>query len=311
MGCAIHGLGHHLPDMEDRGGVRRPIAVEAVGPSTLAARAALPALERAQLTPDRVDFIIFATMTPDVTFPGAGCFLQHQLGCGTVGALDVRAQCTGFLLGLSIADKFVRSQAYRHVLIAGAEVHSAGLDYSAGGAPIARLFGDGAGIALVGPSANHGEILGTVIHCDGRHYDRFWCEAPASRQHPLRITLDNFHQGKHFPSIDLEAVRRVGNESLPTVIREALHATGTTIDQVDCFIVSHLLPDVSETTGKSLGIPSSRLNVPATRYGHLTAAALPVALSEQVAGGQLGAGATVCLAACGAGFTWGAAVVTL
>ncbi|MFN8626607.1 MAG: ketoacyl-ACP synthase III [Candidatus Binatia bacterium] len=310
MGSAILAVGHHLPAVVDRAGVRRPIAVEAVGPSTLAAQAVTRALERTPLTPDVVEFIVFATMTPDVTFPGAGCFLQQQLGCGTVGAADVRAQCTGFLLGLSIADASVRSDAFRHVLVAGAEVHSAGLDY-AGGVEIAALFGDGAGVVLVGPAAGSGGIRGTVLHMDGRTHDRFWCEFPASRQHPVRLSGENFQQGRHFPVIDFEAVRRFGSESLPAAIREALHATKTAIDRIDCFIVSHVLPDVSESAVKSLGIPSSRVSIPALRHGHLTAAALPVALSEQIAGGQLGPGATVCLAAAGAGFSWGAAVVTL
>jgi len=310
MGSAILALGHHLPPAVERAGVLRPITAEAVGPSTLAAHAATAALARAQLTPDLVDFIIFATMTPDVTFPGAGCFLQHQLGCGTVGAVDVRAQCTGFLLGLSIADACVRSHSHRHLLVAGAEVHSAGLDYSSG-APIARLFGDAAGAALIGPNTDRGGIRGTVLHTDGRAYDRFWCEAPASRQHPVRLTIENFREGKHFPVIDFEAVRSFGNESLPAAVREVLQVTNTPIGQVDCFIVSHLLPDVSEAAANSLRIPSSRVDIPAQRHGHLTAAALPVALSEQITSGQLGPGATVCLAAAGAGFSWGATVLTL
>jgi 3-oxoacyl-[acyl-carrier-protein] synthase-3 len=311
MSSAILGLGHYLPAEVERVGVRRPLAIEAVGPSTLAARAASRALEQAQLSAAAVEFIIFATMTPDVTFPGAGCFLQHQLGCGTVGALDVRAQCTGFLLGLSIADQFVRAGAYERVLVAGAEVHSSGLDYSEGGAAVARLFGDGAGVALVGKGSGGSGIRGVVLHSDGSQYDRFWCETPASRQHPLRMTVENFRDGTHFPAIDFDAVRRFGEESLPAVIREALAAAAVTADQVDCFIVSHLLPEVAETAGKALEIAPSRLHVPATRHGHLTAAALPVALSEHVDSGQLGAGTTVCLAASGAGFAWGAAVLTL
>src|SRR6266478_2816915 len=127
MSTRILGLGHYLPPELDVAGVRRPIAVDPVGPSTLAVEAARGALERAQLSTNAVDFIVFATMTPDANFPGAGCFFQDQLGCGTVGALDVRAQCAGFVFALSIADQFMRSGAYERVLVAGAEVHSAGL----------------------------------------------------------------------------------------------------------------------------------------------------------------------------------------
>ena len=308
---AILGLGHHLPAEVERAGVRRPIAVDPVGPSTLAVKAAEQALAQAAVPPADVDFIVFATMTPDVTFPGAGCFFQHQMGCGTVGALDVRAQCAGFVFGLAIADPFVQAGVYERILVIGAEVHSSGLDYSEAGAGTAALYADGAGVALLGKTNGRNGIRGIALHTDGRHHDRFWCEYPASRHHPVRMTVELFRQKRHFLAIDFDAVRRFGETSLPAVIEEALLKAQTPADKVDRYIIAHLLPDVAEGCGRRLGIPSSRLNVPAARYGHLTAAALPVALSEEVAGGQLGPGATVCLAACGAGFAWGAAVLTL
>jgi 3-oxoacyl-[acyl-carrier-protein] synthase-3 len=311
MHAAILGLGHHLPPEVERAGVRRPIAVEPVGPSTLAVKAATEALARAETAVDALDFIVFATMTPDVTFPGAGCFFQHQIGCGTVGALDVRAQCAGFVFGLVIADQFVRAGVYERVLLIGAEVHSSGLDYSASGVRVSRLYGDGAGAALLGRSNGSGGIRGSAVHTDGRQHDRFWCEYPASRQHPIRMTVEDFRLGRHFITVDFDAVRRFGEESLPAVIEEALHAARMPAERVDRYIIGHLLPEVGESVGRRLGVASSRLNIPAARYGHLTGAALPVALSEEVAAGSLGAGATVCLAACGAGFAWGAAVLTL
>jgi len=311
MSTAILGLGHHLPPVVDRVGVRRPIAVEAVGPSTLAARAAEAALARAQLTADMIDFIVFATMTPDVVFPGSGCYFQHATGCGTIGALDVRAQCAGFVFALGIADQFIRAGIYERVLVAGAEVHSSGLDYSERGARVARLYGDGAGVAVVGKRDGTLGVRGIAMHSDGRRHKEFWCEYPASRQHPVRFTLENFHQGKHFITLDVDAVSQFGQESLPTVIREALHAADVPAHRVDRFIIGHIMPDVAEAVGKRLEIPLSALNIPAARHGHLTAAALPVALSEDIESGALGSGATVCLAASGAGFAWGAAVVTL
>ncbi len=311
MASAIVGVGHHLPAAVDCAGVRRPIAVEAIGPSTLALPAATRALERAGLSADAVTFIVFATMTPDVTFPGAGCFFQHEMGCGTVGALDLRAQCAGFVFGLSIADQFGRAGAYAPVLVVGAEVHSAGLDYSEQGAALARLFGDGAGAVVVARNGVGTGIRSAVLHTDGRHHDRFWCEYPASRQHPMRMTVEDFRQGRHFPAVDLDAVRCFGEEAVPAVIDEALQAANMKAAQIDRFIIGHLLPEVAEHAGNILGLTPARLNIPAARHGHLTAAALPVALSEDIAGGQLGPGATVCLAAAGAGFAWGAAVVTL
>jgi 3-oxoacyl-[acyl-carrier-protein] synthase-3 len=277
----------------------------------LAVKAAGDALAQARLPVEAVEFIVFATMTPDVTFPGAGCFFQEQMGCGTIGALDIRAQCAGFIFGLAVADQFVRTGAYGRILLVGAEVHSAGLDYSEGGGRIAALYGDGAGVAVVGKGNGGSCVRSTALHTDGRRHDRFWCEYPSSRQHPLRMTVENFREGRHFLTVDVEAVRRFGEESLPAVIEEALRAADTTADRVDRYIIAHLLPEVAEATAVRLRIASSRLNIPATRHGHLTAAALPVALSEEVAASRLGPGATVCLAASGAGFAWGAAVVTL
>jgi 3-oxoacyl-[acyl-carrier-protein] synthase-3 len=311
MTSAILGAGHYLPAEVECAGVRRPIAVDPVGPSALAVKAATQALERAALTVDAIDFIIFATMTPDVTFPGAGCWLQYELGSRTTPALDIRAQCAGFVFGLGIADQFVRAGVYQRVLVVGAEVHSSGLDYSERGAPIARLFGDGAGVVLVGKDGARPGIRSAVMHTDGRHHDRFWCEYPSSRQHPVRMTVENFRQGKHFPAIDFDSVRRFGAASLPEVVQESLHAADATLEQVDRFIFCHLLPEVGETAANTLGIPAARLNVPALRHGHLAAAALPVALSEEMSSGRLGPGATVCLAASGAGYAWGAAVLTL
>lgn len=310
MGGVLRAAGHYLPPVVERLGVSRPIAEEPVGPSGLATRAAQAALGSVGLGAAEVDFIVFATMTPDVTFPGSGCYLQHQLGCGTVGALDIRAQCAGFLFALVIADRFVAAGNYRNVLVAGAEVHSAGLDYGPSGADVAPLYGDGAGVVLW--SANGaGSVRAAALHSDGRHHQRFWCEYPASRQHPVRMTVENFDQGLHFPRIDATAVRASGADCLTAVIGEVLGSSGGAVESVDRFIVGHVFPDVAETAAARLKIPAAKLDVPSARHGHLGAAALPVALSEGLASGSLGRGATVCLAAAGAGYAWGAALIEL
>jgi 3-oxoacyl-[acyl-carrier-protein] synthase-3 len=310
MGTTIRSLGRYLPPRIERAGVERPIAVDPVGPSTLAAQAAREALERAGLATADVDFIIFATATPDVTFPGAGCFLQHQLECGTVGALDVRGQCAGFLYGLMIADQFLRTGTYRTILLAGGEVHSSGLDYSEAGAATAALFGDGAGVAILGAGAGPG-LRAIDLHANGRDYQQFWSEFPASRQHPVRFTRENLLAGAHFPRVDTEALRRAGVPQLEGSIRNAVAAAGLRIDQIDRFIVSHILPDVAASALERVGVDAAGQTIPALRYGHIMGAALPVALCEDVDAGLAGPGAKVCLAAAGAGQAWGAAVIEL
>jgi 3-oxoacyl-[acyl-carrier-protein] synthase III len=310
MPTALLGLAHHLPPAHPVGTVRRPIAVERGGPSDLALEPGRLALAQAGMAPEDVDLLVFATMTPDVTFPGAACYFQDKLGLATVGALDVRAQCAGFLNGLMIADSYLRAGLYRNVLLAAGEVHSSGLDYSEAGQSVARLYGDGAAVAVLG-GRDGGGVESVICHADGRHYERFWIEYPSSRQHPLRITADDLRAGKHFPRLDVEHVERFGVEHLPAVVREALHAAGTNVDRVDCFVLSHILPAVVERSAAALGIPAAKLIGAGALHGHLTAAALPVALSEARADGRLAAGARVCLAACGAGYAWGAAVLTV
>jgi 3-oxoacyl-[acyl-carrier-protein] synthase-3 len=292
-------------------GVTRPIAIDPGGPSDLALPAAQRALEHAGLGVADVELIIFATMTPDVTFPGSACFLQDKLGCETVGAMDIRGQCTGFLMGLLIADSFMQVGTYQRILLASAEVHSSGLDYSEGGARVSALYGDGAAVTVLGNDASAAGIKAVVCHTDGRRHQEFWCEYPASRQHPVRMTIANLRAEQHYPTLDFDAVGAFGRATLPAVVREALARADSTIEGVDCFIFSHILPGVSAAAAESLQISSDRFIDAGAVHGHLTAATLPVALSEAVVAGDVGLGQTVCLAACGAGFTWGAAVLTL
>jgi 3-oxoacyl-[acyl-carrier-protein] synthase III len=310
MPSALIGLAHHLPPTRRVGAVQRPIFEERGGPSDLAVPAGREAMAQAGIDAEAVELVIFATMTPDVTFPGSACYFQDKFGLGTVGALDIRGQCAGFLMALMIADDCLRAGMYTTVMVAAGEVHSSGLDYSEAGEVVARLYGDGAAVAVLGARARGG-LESVVCHTDGRHYERFWVEYPASRQHPLRITVDDLRAGRHLPRIDTEHVERFAAEHLPEVVREALHAAGATADRVDCFIFSHVLPGVAEHSAAALRIPAERFVSAGATHGHLSAAALPVALSEARAAGRIGSGARVCLAACGAGYAWGAAVLTI
>jgi 3-oxoacyl-[acyl-carrier-protein] synthase-3 len=310
MPPALLGLAHYLPPPQPVGGLTRPIAPEAVGASDLALEPTRQALGEAGVSADDVDLLVFATMTPDVSFPGAGCYLQKKLGFKTIGALDLRGQCAGYLMGLMIAHDFIRAGLYRTVLLAAAEVHSSGLDYSEGGAAVARLYGDGAAVTVLG-NRDDRALESVVCHGDGAGHDRFWIEYPASRHHPARLTVDDLRAGKHFPQLDFEHIEHFGVTHLPEAVREALAAAAISADDVDCFIFSHVLPAVVERSAAALRLPNAKVIAAGGRHGHLTAASLPVALSEARAAGRVGAGARVCLAACGAGYAWGAAVLTL
>ncbi len=243
-GSRIHGLGFHVPPrvvtnddllelMEtsdewivQRTGIKERHWVEGdVGASELAEHAAKNALADAGVDAKQIDLIVFATLSPDVNFPGSGCLLGARLGLPGVPALDVRNQCTGFLYGLAVADQFVRTGAMERVLVVGAEVHSTGIDVSTRGRDVAVLFGDGAGAAVVGPSEDEHRILGTKLHADGSHYDILMVEAPASRLNP-RLTHEMIDAGRHFPSMDGKAVFKQAVERLPEVIGEVLAPHG-------------------------------------------------------------------------------------
>ena len=188
--------------IERTGIEERRWAAPGEGGAEMAAKAATQAMERAGITAKDVDMLIYATLSPDVNFPGTGVFTQRLLGLREVPCYDIRQQCTGFLYGLAMADAFIRTGQYKHILVIGAEVHSTGLDLTTNGRDVAVLFGDGAGCAVVGRGDNDHRILSTHLHADGKEAEILWVEFPASRTHP-RITAEAMAEGKHYP-------RRVG-----------------------------------------------------------------------------------------------------
>src|SRR5215475_13855774 len=177
---------------------RRWVAEGETG-ATLATAASKQAIERAGLQPRDIDMIIYATLSPDFNFPGTGVFVQRALGLRDIPCIDIRQQCTGFIYGVSIADAYIRTGMFKHVLVIGSEVHSTGLDISTAGRDVAVLFGDGAGAVVVGRATDDQHmILSTLIHADGSDAEILWTEYPASRQHP-RITTEAMAERKHYP----------------------------------------------------------------------------------------------------------------
>src|SRR5262245_57379065 len=254
--AAILGVGHHVPAkvvtnddlaklmptsdewIQQRAGIkeRRFIEHDGQGASDLAVPAAKMAVERAGRTLRDVDMIIFATLSPDVNFPGSGCLLGDKLGLAGVPALDVRNQCSGFLYSLSIADSWVKTGAYKNVLVVGSEVHSTGVELAERGRDVAVLFGDGAGAALVGPSSSDARgILSLALHADGSGATDLWLPAPASRHIP-RLTHEMIDRGEHYPQMNGKQVFRWATEKMPEVANEVLAAAGIGIAEVDLFV---------------------------------------------------------------------------
>jgi 3-oxoacyl-[acyl-carrier-protein] synthase III len=323
----ILGMGHYLPtrrvdnhelardigrsaaDIEKESGVRsRHYAADGEGPSALAKNAAEHAFREAGMTARDIEFVIFATMTPDVTFPGAGCYLQDKLGCGTVGALDLRAQCGGFLFALEVAAQFLTAGTYRRILLAAGDVHSSGLDFSPRGAAVTPLFGDGAAAMILG-SEDDG-VVETIVHTDASHFERFWCEFPSSRRLPTRFMPEDLPLGKHHPTIDAEATKRDGHTQIHAAVEEVLEKSGTRREDVRRYFFQHVFRGVALDAADSLGV-KDRATVGGLDEGHVASASLPIALDRARGGGEVKAGDLVCLATAGSGANWGAALVRL
>ncbi len=330
-GSTILGMGHYVPprvvtnndlailmDTTDewitqRTGIKERHWIEGdVGASELAEHATRGALAEAGLEPKDIDLILFATLSPDLNFPGSACLLQARLGIPGVAAMDIRNQCTGFLYGLKTADAYIRSGLARNVLLVGAEVHSTGLDVTTRGRDVAVLFGDGAGVAVVGPQTSDdpgaAHVIDTELHADGRFAEILMVEVPASRLNP-RLTLEMMEAGRHFPKMDGRSVFKHAVERLPEVIHSILKRNGYTLADVDILVPHQANLRINEMVARQLGFPAEKIVNNIQKYGNTTAASIPMALHEAVQDGRIQKGHLVLLAGFGAGLTWGASLV--
>ncbi|HZR80697.1 MAG TPA: 3-oxoacyl-[acyl-carrier-protein] synthase III C-terminal domain-containing protein [Candidatus Binatia bacterium] len=309
-------LGEPAADIAARTGIaERHRAADGEGPSDLALRAARDALAAARTTVDELGLIVFATATPDVTFPGAACYLQEKLGAPTVGALDVRAQTAGFLCALDLASSFAavpaprggRDARYARMLIAAGEVHAGGLDATPRGRDMTPRFGDGAAAAVVGQADSGPRLVAVRWTTEGELADRFWCEYPASYQTPVRITAADIAAGKHFPRGDLAALAPIARDRLGAAAREVLDAAGWRPSDVDLLVIDYVDPAVAGDAGEALGVARERTVVPTREFGHVMAGGIAIALARRLV--ALHAGARALLVAAGPGFTYGAAAL--
>lgn len=294
----------------ERTGIReRRWVPEGMSGADMARRAAEMALEETGMEPSQVDAIVLGTLSPDHFFPGTGVFLQRELGLEGVPALDIRAQCSGFMYGLSVADAWIRSGQYRTVLLVGVEIHSTGLDLSTRGRDLAVLFGDGAGAAVLVAGEDDGRgVLSTHIHADGRYADILWTEFASSKHHP-RISEEALREGKHYPTMQGKEVFKHAVSRMPEAVEEALAANGLTAADLDLVIPHQANLRITQMVQRRLGLPEDKVVSNIDRYGNTTAATIPIALAEVVRDGRLRRGDLLCMVAFGSGFTWGSALV--
>ena len=292
-----------------RTGVRERRFVESgTGTSDLGVTAARLAIERAGLSPKDIQFLVFATLSPDMFFPGCGVLVQEKMGMDTIGALDVRTQCTGFLYGLSVAEAYVKAGFYDYVLVIGAEVQSTGMDLSTAGRDVSVIFGDGGGAAVVGPSDPGRGILSSHLHSEGKYARELMAEAPASIEHP-RISKEMIDAGRHYGTMNGRYVFTHAVRRFPEVIREALEANGMTLSDLSIVIPHQANLRITQAVAKALEVQPEKVFSNIEKYGNTTAASIPIALDECVEEGRIREGDIVCLAAFGSGFTWASTLI--
>jgi len=283
-----------------------------VGSSDLGLKASQIAMQRAGWKPEDLDLIIFATLSPDIFFPGPGCLMQHKLGLDATPALDIRQQCTGFLYGITTADAYIRSHLANKILLVGAEVHSTGLDISTRGRDVAVIFGDGAGaVCLEGVESDEPiGVLASALHANGKFAESLSVELGASRNNP-RISKEQIDEGRHFPKMDGKTIFKLAVQKLPEVVGETLEIAGLSIEDIDLFIPHQANLRINQFFQQSMKLPEDKVFHNIQRYGNTTAASIPIALDEALEMGVIGDGSTVLFLGLGAGVTWGAVISKL
>ncbi len=294
--------------------------------TTMGVEAAKIAIERAGITNDDVDFIIFATICPDYYFPGCGVLLQRAMKMKEVGALDIRNQCSGFVYALSVADQFIKTGMYKNILLVASEKHSFGLDFSTRGRNISVIFGDGAAAAVLQPTKEEGRgILSTHLHSDGENAEMLamcnpgthanhWTtepvadfdDAPIGEMFMSHAMID---KAQNYPNMDGPAVFKKAVVKFPEVIVEALDHNHLSTADLKLLIPHQANLRISQFVQHKLKLRDDQVFNNIEKYGNTTAASIPIALSEAWEAGKVQKGDLICIAAFGSGFTWASALM--
>lgn len=342
----IAGIGYYVPEniftnedlkkymdtsdewIQERTGIKERRYADRQGETTttMGVEAAKIAIERAGITPQDIDFIVFATLSPDYFFPGCGVLLQRALKMKEIGALDVRNQCSGFVYALSVADQFIKTGMYKNILVVGSEKHSFGLDFSTRGRNVSVIFGDGAGAVVLQPTQKEGQgILSTHLHSDGESAEILAMYNPGTHaNHWVPQPVANFDsaeigqmfmshamidEAQNFPNMDGPAVFKKAIVKIPEVVEESLAANGLTAADIDMLIPHQANLRIAQFVQQKLKLRDDQVHNNIQKFGNTTAASVPIALCEAWEEGKIKEGDLVCLAAFGSGFTWAGALI--
>lgn len=328
----ISGLGFYVPDnvvtnddlskimdtsdewIQERTGIkeRRHIIRGTDTTTSMGVKAARIAIERAGIDKNDIDFVVFATISPDYYFPGPGVELQKELGLRTVGALDVRNQCSGFVYALSIADQYIKTGMYKNILIVGSELQSLGLDMTNRGRGVSVIFGDGAGAAVLTREQNSTKgVLSTHLHSEGEHAKELAVLAPGMGGRWVTDILaeNNKDDESYFPYMNGQFVFKNAVVRFAEVINEGLEANNLQVSDISMLIPHQANLRISQFIQKKFGLSDDQVFNNIQKYGNTTAASIPIALTEAWEQGKIKEGDLVVLAAFGSGFTWASAII--
>jgi 3-oxoacyl-[acyl-carrier-protein] synthase-3 len=269
------------------------------------------ALLDANISKDDIDFIIFATLSPDYYFPGSGVLLQRNLKIKEIGALDIRNQCSGFIYALSVADQYIKSGMYKNILVVGSEVHSGGLDKTPRGRGVSVIFGDGAGAVIVQANQNSNSgILSTHLHSEGKYAEELIVKNP-STNHWIDKIIDDKDEDRssYFPYMNGNFVFKHAVLRFEEVIMEALNHNNLSKEDISLLIPHQANLRISQFIQNRLSLSNDKVYNNIMKYGNTTAASIPIALKEALLNKKLKKGDLLCLAAFGSGFTWASALI--
>ncbi|WP_454989175.1 3-oxoacyl-ACP synthase III family protein [Capnocytophaga sputigena] len=280
--------------------------------TSMGVKASLKAIEAAKINKEEIDFIVFATLSPDFYFPGCGVLVQKELGLPTVGALDIRNQCSGFIYALSVADQYIKTGMYKNILVIGAETQSPALDMSTRGRNMAVLFGDGAGAAIVSRSDDPERgILSTHLHSQGEHAEQLAMIAPGvgTKWVPQILAENDPDDVSYYPNMNGQFVFKNAVVRFAEVIEEGLKANGLSREDINMLIPHQANLRISQFVQHQFKLTDEQVFNNIMKYGNTTAASVPIALTEAVQQGKIKDGDLVVLAAFGSGFTWASAII--